>query len=98
MNALFYLLVTLINLYQFVLIAMVVMSWLISFGVINTYNRFVATLWEVLNRLTEPVLRPVRNILPNLGGLDLSPVVVLILLQVLKVFIVKDLAAALGVY
>ena len=98
MHALFYLIDTILGLYQFVLLAAVILSWLIGFGVVNTYNRFVAVLSDVLNRLTEPVLRPVRNVLPHLGGIDISPIIVLILLQVLRIFIARDLAPMLGVY
>lgn len=98
MNALFYLIVTVINIYQFVLVAAVIFSWLVAFNVINTYNQFVAMLGTVLHRLTEPALRRVRAVIPPIGGLDLSPVIVLILLQVLKVLIIRDIAPALGVY
>jgi len=98
MNALLYLIVTVIDIYQFVLIAAVIFSWLISFNIINTYNQFVAMLGQVLHRLTEPALAPVRRILPDMGGLDLSPVIVLILLQVLKVLVIQDIAPALGAY
>jgi YggT family protein len=98
MNALLYLIVTVIDIYQFILIAAVIFSWLINFNVINTYNQFVAMLGQVLYRLTEPALAPVRRILPDMGGLDLSPIVVLILLQVLKVLVIQDIAPALGAY
>lgn len=98
MNAIVYLLITLINIYQFILIATVVMSWLISFGVINTHNRFVAVLWDALTRLTEPVLAPLRRLVPNLGGLDVSPILALLALYFLKILIVKDIGPMLGVY
>lgn len=67
-----------INLYIWILVASAVLSWLVAFNVINTSNRFVATVGEALYRLTEPVLRPIRRILPNLGGLDISPVVLIL--------------------
>ncbi|RMF12324.1 MAG: YggT family protein [Alphaproteobacteria bacterium] len=98
MNALFYLILTVINLYQVVLVAAVIFSWLIAFNVINSHNQFVAMLGTVLERLTEPVLGRVRTVIPPIGGLDLSPVIVLIALQVLKVLIVRDIAPAVGVY
>jgi len=66
----------LLQLYWWVIIVMIVMSWLFAFNVINGRNQFVASVWRVLNALTEPVLRPIRRVLPNLGGLDLSPIVV----------------------
>ena len=62
-----------LNLYLWIIILSVVMSWLISFGIINPYNRFVMMIHSSLSRLTEPLLQPLRRILPNLGGMDLSP-------------------------
>ena len=62
-----------LNIYTWILIASAVLSWLIAFNVVNTRNQFVATVWDMLYRLTEPVLRPIRERMPNLGGLDLSP-------------------------
>lgn len=95
MNALISLLITVINILEFILIATVIMSWLISFNVINTYNRFVAVVWDMLTRLTEPVLRPLRNVLPNFSGLDLSPLVALLVLYFLKMLLIQDIAPAL---
>ena len=66
----------LLDLYGWVLIASIVYSWLYQFGVVNSRNRAVAAIGDVLWRLTEPVLAPIRRILPNFGGLDLSPIVV----------------------
>ena len=66
--------------YWYVIIASVIVSWLIAFGVINTYNSTVRTVLDVLYRLTEPVYRPIRQLLPNFGGLDLSPFIVLVIL------------------
>lgn len=71
---------TLISIYIWVLIASAVLSWLVAFNIVNTYNRVVSTIGEVLYRLTEPVLRPIRRILPNLGGIDVSPIIVILLL------------------
>ncbi len=84
MMSLLNLLATVIQLYIYVLIAAAVLSWLIAFNVVNTRNQFVAMIADALWRLTEPVLRPIRNILPNLGGLDLSPVVLILLLIFLR--------------
>ena len=80
MIALLNLIDTLITLYIWVIIIGVVLSWLIAFNVINTHNRFVYMVVDTINRLTEPVLRPIRNVLPNLGGLDVSPVILLLVL------------------
>ena len=80
MDAVVWLINTVINLFIFVLIVQVIMSWLIAFNVVNTRNRFVYMVADVAYKITEPVLRPIRRIMPNLGGIDLSPVVVIILL------------------
>jgi YggT family protein len=80
MRAVVDLVLIVIDIYKWVVIAQAVMSWLVAFGVINTYNRFVAQFGEMLYRLTEPALRPIRNALPNLGGVDISPVILLLLL------------------
>ena len=69
-----------IELYIWVVIIAAVLSWLVAFNVVNTSNRFVYTLGDFLGRITEPALRPIRGILPNLGGIDLSPLVVLLVL------------------
>ena len=71
---------TVIQIYIYVLIASAVLSWLIAFNVVNTRNQAVAMIADVLWRLTEPVLAPIRRILPNFGGLDLSPIVLILLL------------------
>jgi YggT family protein len=80
MYSLLALISTVIQIYIYVLIASAVLSWLIAFNVVNTRNQAVAMIADALYRLTEPVLRPIRNILPNFGGLDLSPVVLILLL------------------
>jgi len=76
-----------LELYGWVLIAMIVFSWLHAFGVVNPRNQAVATIGDVLYRLTEPVLRPIRRFLPNLGGLDLSPVVVFLAIFVIRQYL-----------
>jgi YggT family protein len=67
-----------IHLYEYVIIATVIFSWLIAFNVINPYNPFVRTVWQALGAVTEPLLRPIRRYMPDLGGLDISPVVLLL--------------------
>ena len=84
LGPLFWLIITVIDLYVWVVIASVILSWLTAFNVINTHNRFVYMIGDVVFRLTEPALRPLRGILPNLGGLDLSPMVLLLGLVFLK--------------
>jgi YggT family protein len=80
MNAILWLITTVIDLYVWIIILQVVLSWLIAFNVINTQNRFVYLVGDFLYRITEPAMRPIRRILPNLGGIDLSPIVLLLLL------------------
>ena len=84
MNALLILIDTVIHLYTWVLVIWVVLSWLIAFNVVNTRNRFVYTLGDILNRVTEPVLRPLRRVLPSPGGIDLSPLVLILLLYFIR--------------
>jgi YggT family protein len=75
---------TLISIYIWLLIAQAVLSWLVAFGVVNRYNRVVATIGDFLWRVTEPLLRPIRRVLPDLGGIDISPVILILLLWFLR--------------
>ena len=70
-----------LGLFVWAMIISAIMSWLVTFNVINTRNQFVAMIGNFLYRVTEPVLRPIRRIVPNLGGIDLSPVVLVLALQ-----------------
>jgi YggT family protein len=74
----------LLNAYWWIVVIAVIVSWLIAFNVINTRHQVVAMITDVLWRLTEPVFRPIRRIMPNLGGLDLSPLIVLLIIYVLE--------------
>jgi YggT family protein len=87
MIAVYNLLNTVITIYIWLLIAMVVLSLLVSFNVVNTGNRIVYTIGDFLHRITEPLLRPIRSILPNLGGIDISPMVL-----ILALYFIRDLA------
>jgi len=69
-----------IQIFIWMLIVSAILSWLTAFGVVNRYNRVVATIGDTLYRLTDPVLRPIRSILPNLGGVDVSPIVAILIL------------------
>jgi YggT family protein len=84
LGPLFWLATTVIDLFIWALIVGAVLSWLVAFNVVNTRNRFVYAVGDFLHRVTEPALRPVRNILPNLGGIDLSPLVLILLLIFVK--------------
>ena len=80
MHALLNLVVMVIGIYIWLLIAQAILSWLLAFGVVNRYNRAVATIGDFLWRITEPVLRPIRRVIPDLGGTDISPVILILLL------------------
>jgi YggT family protein len=86
-----------LTLVWWVFLIMIIMSWLINFNVINTRNQFVAQLWRIVNAITEPILRPIRRVIPPMGGLDLSPIVVFIIIFFLQSFIARDLPRMLGV-
>ncbi|MBI1273342.1 MAG: YggT family protein [Alphaproteobacteria bacterium] len=85
-----------LDLYVWVLIASVILSWLVAFNIVNTSNRFVYAVGDFLHRLTEPVLRRVRGILPAIGGVDLSPLIVIFGIMFLRM-VIQRLAFALGV-
>ena len=80
MIAIFYLTLQILKLYSYVVIANVIVSWLISFNILNTQNRFVYSILELSYRLTNPFLNKIRRFLPNLGSLDISPVILLLLI------------------
>ena len=80
MIAIFYLLLQILKLYSYVVIVNVVVSWLISFNLLNTQNRFVYSILELSYRLTDPILNRIRRFLPNLGSLDISPIILLLLI------------------
>ena len=87
MNPFLWLIHTLIWLYIYILIAAAVLSWLIAFNVVNSHNATVRMIWDLAYRITEPGLRPIRSILPNLGGIDISPVILIIALMFIDQFI-----------
>ena len=91
MRALLDVIMIALNFYIWIIIASAVMSWLIAFNVVNTRNQFVAMVWEFLYKITEPVLRPIRAFLPNLGGIDISPIVLLFLIFFLQRLIAYNL-------
>jgi YggT family protein len=84
LNALRDVLITVLSLYTYVIIAAVIVSWLVGFGVINTYNQFSRMVLRFLHALTEPVFAPIRRIIPPLGGLDLSPLIALLIIYFLQ--------------
>ena len=84
MQSLFYLLIQILDLYWWIVIINVIISWLIGFNVLNTQNRFVFMIFGFTNRLTNPILNKIRNFLPNFGSIDVSPVVLLLVLWFTK--------------
>lgn len=88
MLSLYLLLDSILGIFVWLLIASAVLSWLVAFNVVNTRNRAVYAIGDFLYRVTEPLLRPIRNALPNMGGIDLSPVVLILL-----VFFIRNLLA-----
>ena len=83
------LMLTVIELYIWVVIIAVVLTWLVSFKVLNVSNRFVSMVGEFTYRITEPALRPIRNVIPNLGGIDISPIILILVLVFLKDVLVR---------
>jgi YggT family protein len=90
--ALLNLISTVITIYIWLLIAQAVLSWLLAFGVVNRYNRAVTSIGDFLWRITDPLLRPIRSVLPDLGGIDISPVILILLLYFLRDLMFEYLA------
>jgi YggT family protein len=84
MYAFLHLVNTVISIYIWLLIAQAILSWLLAFGIVNRYSRVVATIGDFLWRITEPLLRPIRRVIPDLGGIDISPVILILLLWFLR--------------
>lgn len=85
-----------INLYFWAIIIAAVFSILVAFGILDTRNRIVWTIGDFLYRITDPVLRPIRNLLPNFGGIDISPLIVLVLIQLVIVPLLARIEIALA--
>jgi YggT family protein len=83
-KAIYLLVYELLNIYKYIVVANVIVSWLVAFNVLNTQNRFVYSLLELSYKLTEPILNKIRRFLPNLGSLDISPVILLVLIWFLQ--------------
>jgi YggT family protein len=87
MKALFLVIDLALTLYIYLLIAAAVLSWLIAFNVVNMRNQFVAMVADFLYRITEPALRPIRRFMPNLGGIDISPIFLILIIIFLQLII-----------
>jgi YggT family protein len=89
MAALLDVILLVLRLYGYIIIAAAILSWLVAFNVVNYRNDFVRSIWGFLNAVTEPVLRPIRRALPNLGGIDISPIIALLILFLIEDIIVR---------
>ncbi len=90
MGSLVIILLYVLKIVWFIVIAHVVMSWLIGFNVLNRHQPLVGSIWTGLNRLLEPIYGPIRRVLPDMGGLDLSPLVVLVILYALQTILIRN--------
>ena len=84
LHSLLNVLIIILDLYWWVIIAAVILSWLVAFNVVNRYNDVVRSIWNFVTALTEPLLRPIRGTVPNLGGIDISPLILLLLIFLLE--------------
>jgi YggT family protein len=91
MRAILEVILIVLDLYVWLLIASAILSWLIAFNVVNTRNQLVAGVAEFLYRITEPVLAPIRSVMPNLGGLDISPIILILIIILIQKLIAYNL-------
>lgn len=91
MRAVLDIILIVLDLYVWLLIAAAILSWLIAFNVVNTRNQLVSAIAEFLYRITEPVLAPIRSFMPNLGGLDISPIILILIIILIQKLIVYNL-------
>ena len=96
MNVLLDIIQVLLSLLWWIIVIQAILSWLIAFNVINTYNDFVRSVWHALGVITEPIYRPIRRILPDTGPMDFAPFVVLILIAIVNYAVIPNLAVALA--
>ena len=93
MTSLFQILSLILDIAWFFIVAHVIMSWLISFQVLNLHQQFVAQIWNMLNRILDPIYSRIRGILPNMGGIDLAPLVALVGIMVIRIVLNNNAAA-----
>lgn len=93
MTSLFQIIMFLLSIAQTIVFVHIIMSWLISFGVLNLYQPMVAQIWDGLNRILEPIYGPIRRALPNMGGIDLAPLVVIIGIFIIRTVMANNAAA-----
>ena len=93
MTSIFQILLLILDVVWFVMIAHIIMSWLINFQVLNLRQDFVRSIWFGLNRLLEPIYGPIRRVLPDLGGIDLAPLVGLLAVYAIRIVLMNNIAA-----
>lgn len=98
MQAVFWLIDAVLGLVWWLVIFNVIFSWLYAFNVVNSSNQFVSQIGSMLYQLTEPLMRPIRRFMPNLGAIDISPIIVLLLIAFLRIFLRTSVAPAFGVF
>ena len=91
MHALFIVILDALEILRYIIIVWAIMSWLISFNVINLHNPVVRTIWDVLNAITAPVMRPIQKIVPTLGSVDVSPIIAFLRIRFVEVLIVDNM-------
>lgn len=84
----------LLSMYQFLVIASVIMSWLVGFGIVNPYNQIARGIWNFLQAITEPALAPIRRMLPDFGGIDISPIILLLGIEAVQQVVLPNLVKA----
>jgi YggT family protein len=90
MHALFSVILLALELYTYIIVGVAILSWLIAFNVVNMYNDLVRSIWTGLNALTEPALKPIRRFLPSMGGMDISPVILLLIIYFIRQLIIDN--------
>ena len=93
MTSLLQIIFLLLDVLWYLIVVQVVMSWLVNFGILNMSQPFIIQIWSSINRLLEPIYRPVRNFLPNTGGLDIAPLVVIIGIVVLRIILINNFSS-----
>ncbi len=94
MNTVIQIALYLLTLVWWIIVIQAVMSWLIAFNVINTHNDFVRQVWTTLDRITDPIYRPIRKVMPDFGALDLSPIIILVGIQILDIALRNQISYA----
>ena len=93
MTSLIQIIFVLLDVLWYLIVVQVIMSWLVNFGILNMSQPFIIQIWSSINRLLEPIYRPVRNFLPSTGGLDIAPLVVIIGIVVIRIILINNFAS-----